>query len=164
MKLVRKDAVHYDRGYIIDECMNVVALPFSVAFSLNCLERDLQKALHLQAQPDATPMPTGDGYEFKSEHGLDIEIEVPTPTLDEMVEKAKALDGELDGCREAKELLKYLENLSDLLEFVSSNSFIEGDNGIRLDLKNLGDPLHLTKDDVVAAAKVIVSQKMRTTA
>lgn len=162
MKLVRKDAVHYDRGYLIDEGMNVVGLPAGVAYNLNHLEKELQQALYMQEQPDATPAPTLDGHEFESEHELGVEVEVPTPTLDEMVEKAKALDEEIDGCRMAKELLEYLGHFKNVLEFVSNDTFIEDDKVIRLDLKHLGDPLRLTKDDIVAAAKAIVSQQMRT--
>lgn len=117
----------------------------------NALETLKQKVEYLAKQPEATPMPSLDGFERKSEMDSVVpEFEVSTPIMDFKAHESMLLMNELDEQRTAVEANAMLACFAKLLEFVKSEYVLDlGYPCPRIDTPTLGSILELTDHDVV---------------
>lgn len=147
-KMYRKSELTFENGYLINKDHEVVALPAKAAVQLNGLEEFLQKQKYLHDQPDATPEPSLDGFKFKSTLAKPM-IEVKTPVFDAKVKESEDILAELRNKEMATAVNLTLGNFADALRFLKEDSFVEGDEVIRLDLATIGDPLHADADKLI---------------
>lgn len=147
-KMYRKSELTFENGYLINKDQDVVALPTKAAVQLNGLEEFLQKQKYLHNQPDATPEPSLDGFEFESTLAKPV-IEVKTPVFDAKVKESNDILKELRDKEMATAVNLTLGNFADALRFLKEDSFVEGDEVIRLDLATIGDPLRADADKLI---------------
>lgn len=147
-KMYRKCDLKFDNGYIVDDDMNVVALPTGVGEMFNDLETTLQKMDYLDKQPEGCKEPSLDGFERKSSF-TEFTIEVDTPLMDAKVEEGRKILEEIRRSEVGAAASKLVDKYHDVFEFLDGDRFVEGDKVVRLDLCILGDPLKTTPDDVV---------------
>lgn len=147
-KMYRKCDLKFDNGYIVDDDMNVVALPAGVGEMFNDLETTLQKIDYLDKQPEGCKEPSLDGFERKSSF-TEFTIEVDTPLMDAKVEEGRKILEEIRRSEVGAAASKLVNKYHDVFEFLDGDRFVEGDKVVRLDLCILGDPLKITPDDVV---------------
>lgn len=147
-KMYRKCDLKFDNGYIVDDDMNVVALPAGVGEMFNDLETTLQKMDYLDKQPEGCKEPSLDGFERKSSF-TEFTIEVDTPLMDAKVEEGRKILEEIRRSEVGAAASKLVNKYHDVFEFLDGDRFVEGDKVVRLDLCILGDPLKITPDDVV---------------
>lgn len=147
-KMYSKSDLTFVNGYLIDSDRNAVAIPTKAAVQLNGLEAFMQKQKYLHDQPDATPEPSLDGFEFESTLA-NPKIEVKTPTLDAKVKESKDILKELRSKEMESTVNGTLEAFADALRFLKEDTFVEGDEVIRLDLATIGNPLHADADKLI---------------
>lgn len=147
-KMYSKSELTFENGYLINKDHDVVALPTKAAVQLNGLEEFLQKQKYLHDQPDATPEPSLEGFEFESMLAKPT-IEVKTPIFDAKVKESKDILKELRDKEMATAVNLTLGNFADALRFLKEDSFVEGDEVIRLDLATIGDPLYADADKLI---------------
>ena len=147
-KMYSKSDLTFANGYLINKDRDVVAIPAKAAVQLNGLEEFMQKQKYLHDQPDATPEPSLDGFEFESTLATP-KIEIATPTLDAKIEESKDILKELRDKEMTSAVNLTLEAFADALRFLKEDTFVEGDEVIRLDLATIGDPLYADADKLV---------------
>lgn len=147
-KMYSKSDLTFVNGYLIDSDRNAVAIPTKAAVQLNGLEAFMQKQKYLHDQPDATPEPSLDGFEFESALASP-KIEVKTPTLDAKVQESKDILKELRSKEMESAVNGTLEAFADALRFLKEDTFVEGDEVIRLDLATIGNPLYADADKLI---------------
>lgn len=147
-KMYSKSELTFENGYLINKDHDVVALPAKAAVQLNGLEEFLQKQKYLHDQPDATPEPSLEGFEFESTLAKPT-VEVETPVFDAKVKESNDILKELRNKEMATAVNLALGNFADALRFLKEDSFVEGDEVIRLDLATIGDPLHADAEKLI---------------
>lgn len=147
-KMYCKNELTFENGYVINKDHDVVALPVKAAVQLNAMETFLQKQKYLHDQPDATPEPSLDGFEFESTLAKP-EINVITPVFDAKIKESKDILKELRDKEMATAINHTLDAFVDALRFLKDDSFVEGDEVIRLDLATIGNPLNANADEIV---------------
>lgn len=158
MKLYKKSDLTLDAsGLLVTKDGDIVLPDIRIVDQANELETQLQMAEYLKAQPEATPMPTLDGFRRASikdgSHGW---FEVKTPTLDAELDKAMAIMDEIDGQSKANTANSMLKGFEALIEFVDGDSVIDCGNELYgFDTPLLGSVLELTKADVIDAIRFL---------
>ena len=154
--MINKEFCKFENGYIVDG-NEIVGMPLSVVMQLDKLELMCQQYEYLKAQPKAchTPLPTLKNFKRKSAlHAGAPQLEEPeTPTIDRKVAEAQEFMDELDLVCDYRELNKQLEKFGLLFDWLDAKKFAEGDCTRPMDLPTLGNPLELTKEQVVEAIK-----------
>lgn len=153
MKLINKSELHIEDGYILDKHDNVLSIEDNIVCLFNDLDTELQKAMYLEAQPKATPMPTLDGFERESELSSPIEFSVATPVLDNKIQEAMDLMKELDKCKTGKEIQEAIDFYKPIIDFADKEKVLVYDDGEaeQVDtpfLKEYGGILKMTPADI----------------
>jgi hypothetical protein len=151
MQLVEKDSLKYDSGYLV-KGDDIVGIDGTIIVQLNVLEKLNQRNKFYSDNPRKATEPDKP-FEFTSEHEIEIELKMPeTPILDKEIEKSLKLCSEIDTLSVTKELQSMMSRFKELLAFVDNDKVLISFDGIpkKLDLKTLGNPIHLTQDKVIS--------------
>lgn len=144
-KIYRKTQLSFVNGYIVDGSDNVVALPYKVAEQLNDLEEKIQLAAYMEEQGEARPAPSADGFVRRSAFTKPV-IEVETPHLDAELKRSLGILEDLRAKDHASKANAMIESFTELFDFVSGDSFVEGNQIVRTDTPTIGNPLDVTID------------------
>ena len=155
-RFISKKECEYKKGFVTRN-NEIIGLPVDVVFQLRRLEGAFQRARYLATQPAGRPAPSLDGFEFESEHKVDVPwIEhVDTPALDAKIDESLALISELEKMHMVGQVNQYRSSFRNLFEFVGNDEFIEASEPMRLDLATIGNPLTLTTDMLVGICDYI---------
>ena len=151
MKLYKKSDLSINNGLLVSKDGDIVLPDIKIVNQANELELLIQQYAYLADQPEATPMPSLDGFERASiKDGIKGWFSVKTPTLDKKFDEAMAIMDEIDGQAKAERANKMLDAFADLIEFVEGDSVIDCGNELYcFDTPVLGNVLELTKDDIL---------------
>ena len=141
-KFYSKSDLTFKSGYVVNADGDVVALPKGVARQLNDIETMVQKADWVFEHEVEEKEP--EEFVRKSAFAPAPVITVDTPLLDKKVEEAVRLHEEIQRHLCADKLNEIIAGFKEAFAFCDEESFVEGDEVIRLDLPTLGDPLKLT--------------------
>lgn len=160
MKLIDKNELHIEDGYILDEEDNVLTIDRNIIRMFNKLDSELQKALYLQGQPKATPMPTLDGFEEESELSSPIEFYVSTPVLDKQIQESMALMDELDKLKHGKAIEQDLDLYRPIIDWADKDKVLVSDEPepYQVDtpfFKDYGGILKMTPEEVIQVISII---------
>lgn len=157
MKMYKKSEMSLVDGLLLAEDGTVVAPVGNVIRQANELDTLVQKAIYLQQQPEATPMPSLDGFERASNFKVRCGLSVDTPILDKHAEEALQLMDELDDCKRVDEVNTFLEKYADLISFADSEQVVcsEATTPEKFDTPVLGNPLKLTPELIVKSVGII---------
>lgn len=149
-KFYKKSQLEFVNGYVVDPVTSeAVALPDKVAEQLNDYETTVQKAQYMAGQEEGRPEPSLDGFERRSNRKRAAEIEVVTPFLDAKKKESLAILEEIRTSCAADSVNEILKGYEDMIEFLRSDTFVEGTKVVMVDTPELGDPLKLTIDEAV---------------
>lgn len=154
MKMYKKSDLSLIDGMLVSiETGDIIMPDINVVKQANALETIAQKARFLAAQPEATPMPSLDGFKresIKDELIKDIKFEAKTPGLDFKAAEAMALMNELDDVETTNKANAMLNKFTELLAFVKNDFVVDfGDGAPVFDTPTLGSILKLTQQDIV---------------
>lgn len=152
MKLYKKSDLNLDAsGLLVSKDGDIILPDINIVNQANELDTLIQQHEYLSMQPEATPMPSLDGF-----HRMSIKdnsrgwFEVKTPTLDAERDKAMAIMDEIDGQIKADTANQMLDKFAALIEFVDGDAVIDCGNELYcFDTPMLGNVLELTKEDVL---------------
>lgn len=157
IKFVKKNKLQYRNGLIVDKKGRVVALDDAIVDQLNMLETKVQQHAYIKAQPEATPVPSLDGFKRESIHdnsGIEVAA-IDTPIMDKRIEEGLAFAKEAERTYKADEANRIInQHLKSLVEFVINDEvLVDCDAGYahEIDTPTLGNPLELTDGDIVSA-------------
>ncbi len=148
MKLYKKEDLVLKNGYLVTAGGNeVIVVDPAAVCQANRLETLYQKAAYLAEQPEATPIPSLDGFERESSHDVPKFV-CETPLNDAEVEHSIALMDEIDRAQVTQHMNEMLESMTELVEFVKSDEVVEleGLAPSQFDTPRLGDPLEWDLD------------------
>lgn len=157
MKMYKKSELKLVDGLLLAKDGTVVTPVGDVVHQANELDTMVQKAIYLHAQPEATPMPSLDGFERVSNFDMKYALTADTPTLDKRAEEAVQLMDELDDLKRVKEVNKFLEEYSELVRFAEAEQVVcsEADAPEVFDTPTLGNPLDLTPELILKSVGII---------
>ena len=141
-KFYSKSDLIFKSGYVVNADGDVVALPKGVARQLNDIETMVQEGAWVSEHEVDEKKP--EEFVRKSAFGSAPTVTVDTPLLDKKVEESMRLHEELEQQLCADKLNEVIAGFKETFAFCDEDSFIEGDEVVRLDLPTLGDPLKLT--------------------
>jgi len=146
-KYVKKKKLRFEDGYFFYNG-EIVAIDSFIVGQFNHIETMLQQAYYMNAQPEAVPEPSLDG--FKRESMFDksrVKTYVSTPLLDREIVKAIAIMDEIDSVNTAENIEKFAEDHKDLLDWIDGKKvWITTDLSAlpaRVDTPRLGNPLEI---------------------
>lgn len=153
MKMYKKSDLTLNHGLLVTKDGDIVLPDPRIVWQANKLETKVQKAAYLMAQPEATPMPSLDGFERRSINDSESrKFTVDTPVMDANTEEAMKLMNEIDDMTKADQANIMLDDFKSLLDFVTQDFVIDcGDQLYKFDTPMLGDVLKLDETDVVNA-------------
>lgn len=153
MKMYKKSKLTLNHGLLVSKDGDIVLPDYRIVQQANALETMIQKAAYLMAQPEATPMPSLDGFERRSIDDSETrKFKVDTPTMDAKAEEAMKLMDEIDDMATADKANAMLDDFKSFLDFVTQDFVVDGgDQLYKFDTPMLGDVLKLTETDVVNA-------------
>lgn len=152
MKLYKKSDLTLDAsGLLVSKDGDIILPDIRIVDQANELDTMIQQHEYLAAQPEATPMPSLDGFQRMSikdkSRGW---FEVKTPTLDAEFDKAMTIMDEIDGQVKASAANQMLDKFAALIEFVDGDSVIDCGNQLYcFDTPMIGNVLELTKQNVL---------------
>lgn len=161
-KLVNKSTCYFDNGYICCKDGEILGPALPVFEQLRSLEYMLQKVRYLDAQPEACPPPSLDGFEFVSERAKKIPRFEPfeTPNIDKAVEAGIGIRDEIKGMQITKAANKWIDEHPEVFEFVANDRFVPSPFVSNpFDLHLLGNPLELTVEDLMNVVGEIFASK-----
>lgn len=149
MKMYNKSDLKLVNGMLVNAVGDIVASDPKVVEQANELETLAQKVAFLAKQPDATPMPSLDGFERESIDKNKVKFNAETPLLDLKAKESMYIMDELDDVKAAKHANEMADNFKELISFVSDECVIDfGGTVAKFDMPTLGSVLDLTVDDV----------------
>lgn len=153
MKMYKKSDLTLNHGMLVSKDGDIVLPDPLIVGQANQLETLVQKAAYLMAQPEATPMPSLDGFERKSIKDSDSrKFKVTTPTIDSKVDEAMRIMDELDDAKVADKANSMLDDFGSFVDFVTQDFVVDcGSQLCLFDTPMMGDVLKLTEADVVNA-------------
>ena len=150
MKLYKKSDLSITKGLIVANNGDIILPDPRIVKQINELETLAQQAMYLSKQPEATPMPSLDGFERMSINDSKVKFRAVTPTMDEKAAEAMAIMDEMDDLVIVNKANELLDNFKELIEFVDQDFVIDcGDMLYCIDTPVLGSLLDLTKNDIV---------------
>lgn len=157
MKMYKKSDLTLNHGLLVSKDGDIILPDSRIVYQANALETMVQKTAYLMAQPEATPMPSLDGFERRSiDDSESRKFTVDTPVMDAKAEEAMKLMDEIDDVATANKANTMLDNFKSLLDFVSQDFVIDcGDQLYKFDTPMLGDVLKLDEADVVNAVAYV---------
>lgn len=151
MKMYDKANLKLVRGMLVDPNGDVVTPNMAIISQANRLEELAQKAKYLAAQPDATPMPSLDGFKRKSiMDNIVPEFKVSTPHLDFEMERTMRIMNDIDDANVASAANDMLKDFTDLVDFVTNDFVVDvvANYTYLFDTPTLGNILELTVEDI----------------
>lgn len=158
MKLYKKSDLNLDAsGLLVSKNGDIILPDIRIVNQANELDTLAQQHEYLAMQPEATPMPSLDGFQRMSiKDKIRGRFEVKTPVLNAELDKAMAIMDEIDGQVKAGAANQMLDKFADLIEFVDGDAVIDCGNELYcFDTPMLGNVLKLTKEDVLEVIAVI---------
>lgn len=152
MRIHKKSDLKLVDGLLVTKKGEVVTPDPRIVRQANDLETLYQKAEYLAAQPSATPMPSLEGFERKSDADTSaLHFSALTPKLDEKAAEALALMEEVDSLTTVEQANQMVDRFAELIRFADSDTVIdcESDHVDAFDTPCLGPILELTHEDVV---------------
>lgn len=150
MKMYKKSDLTINNGLLVSKDGDIVLPDINIVTQANELETVLQQSEYIAAQPEATPMPSLDGFKRISIKDSKVKFTTATPLLDSKQAEAMAIMDELDDVMLADKANEMLSMYGELIDFVDSDFVVDcGDQLYRFDTPLLGSVLELTKEDVV---------------
>ena len=152
VKYMKKSKLQVIDGMICNKKGEVLGINPEYAELFNELETKIQEKHYLDAQPEATPMPSLDGFVRKHAHG---NIELPliqvaeTPTIDKRIEEAMAFAEEMEDVHTAEQANKLYMDYALLFDFVENEKILVNTEAIvpyEIDTPEIGNVLELDKD------------------
>lgn len=153
MKLYDKKELTFRKGMLVTKDGDALRVVGDIVAQANALEDAMQERLYLEAQPEATPAPSLDGFERKSIAAKKVRIKCSTPLLDKKVEETKAFMDELDSVNHAEKIEDMANSFIALIEFADDDCVLAdvcGDPSV-FDTPMLGNPLEYTSEDILAS-------------
>lgn len=151
MKMYKKSELTLVDGLLISKDGDIVLPDVRVIDQANDLETLVQKTAYLMGQPEATPMPSLDGFK-RSSIKDEVVFTASTPIMDKKIDEAMAIMDEIDDMATVEKANELIDKFKALLRFVSRDFVIDCGNKLYcFDTPTLGSILDLTKDDVVDA-------------
>lgn len=160
MKVFTKEELTLVDGLFVTADKTVVTASLMVIQQANALDRAMQEAKYLMAQPKATPAPSLEGFEPKSNLEAKVIVKAETPNLDKKVEETLAIMKDLDKHEEAEKLNEAVKTFSELIKFAQSDEVVCSETDVtptKLDTPELGNILELTDKDIVKALSLVVN-------
>lgn len=159
-KLVSKSDLSFKNGYIIDETGTVMNLSFRVWEQLIDLEMMVQRAGFAKVHgitDDNNEQVTMDDFVPVHRYKVTFGMVAKTPLLDKKMDEAMQLMEEIENDQKAAQLTKALNEMPELLEFISSEYILVTSEGApqRFDLAIIGNPLNLTLDSLEEIVKFL---------
>jgi len=152
MKMYKKSELTIVDGMLVSKDGDIIMPDIRIIAQANHLETLVQKSAYLATQPEATPMPSLDGFKRVSIKDGDVEFTATTPLMDAKAQEAMALMGELDDVATVDRANDMVREFKDLLRFVGQDFVVDcGDVIEFFDTPILGSVLELTKEDVIDA-------------
>lgn len=153
-KVYKKEDCYMLDGYIVCDG-NVIGPSRSIADAFNSLEYDVQKAKFDKENPEPEVC---NRIEFKRKSSFDhgIELEVTTTALDKKVKESMEIVKEIDmECRVSK-INEYLDGNKELVAWINSDSIIEADDAVPVDLVELtSDIISWSVEKLIAALSYV---------
>lgn len=150
MKLYKKKNLSMSHGMFVIENGKVIAVDRAIVNQANLLETLNQKLDFKNAHPKVVAEPNWD--EFERKHiGTKIELDTPTPLLDQKIAESLKLMNEIDNHNNTENTEYILNNMfGELIEFISSKKVLGTDEGVaKFDTPTLGNPLEWTHEDII---------------
>jgi len=153
MKMYKKSDLTLNHGLLVSKDGDIVLPEYRIVQQANALETMVQEAAYLMDQPEATPMPSLDGFKRRSiDDSESRKFTVDTPIMDAKAKEAMQLMDEIDDMATADKANAMLDKFKSLLDFVTQDFVIDcGDQLYKFDTPMLGDVLKLDEADVVNA-------------
>lgn len=157
MKMYKKSELTLNHGLLVSKDGDIVLPDYRIVRQANALEDMVQETAYLMAQPEATPIPSLDGYKRVSIDDSETrKFTVDTPTMDAKAEEAMKLMDEIDDMATADKANSMIKRFKPLLDFVSQDFVVDcGDQLYKFDTPVLGSVLELTEADVVKAVAYV---------
>ena len=151
MKMYKKSDLTLNNGLLVSKDGDIILPDIRIVDQANKLETLAQQSAYLMTQPEATPMPSLDGFKRVSIKDNDgVKFTATTPLMDKKVEEAMAIMDELDDLATVKQANNMLHEFNALLEFVGNDFVVDcGSELYCFDTPMIGSVLDLTKDDIV---------------
>lgn len=151
MKMYQKSDLTLNHGLLVSKDGDIILPDPRIVHQANELEDMAQKAAYLMAQPEATPMPSLDGFKRVSiDDSESRKFEVSTPVMDAKADEAMKLMDEIDDKATANKANSMIDHFEPLLDFVSQDFVIDCGNQLyKFDTPVLGNVLELTEADVI---------------
>lgn len=153
MKMYKKSDLTLNNGLLVSKDGDIVLPEYRIVQQANALETIVQEAAYLMDQPEATPMPSLDGFKRRSISDSESrKFTVDTPVMDAKAKEAMQLMDEIDDMATADKANAMLDKFKSLLDFVTQDFVIDcGDQLYKFDTPMLGDVLKLDEADVISA-------------
>jgi hypothetical protein len=157
MKMYKKSDLTLNHGLLVSKDGDIILPDHRIVEQANALEDMVQKAAYLMSQPEATPMPSLDGFKRRSiDDNESRKFTVDTPTMDAKADEAMKLMDEIDDMATANKANAMLDDFKSLLDFVTQDFVIDcGDQLYKFDTPMLGDVLKLSEADVINAVAYV---------
>lgn len=151
MKMYKKSDLTLTNGLLVSKDGDIILPSISIVDQANRLETMAQQSAYLMTQPEATPMPSLDGFKRVSIKDNDgVKFTATTPLMDQKAAEAMAIMDELDDLATVKQANNMLHEFAALLEFAGNDFVVDCGNELYcFDTPMIGSVLDLTKDDIV---------------
>lgn len=152
MKMYKKSDLTLNHGLLVSKDGDIILPDIRIVDQANRLETLAQQSAYLMTQPEATPMPSLDGFKRVSIKDNDgVKFTATTPLMDQKAEEAMAIMDELDDLATVKQANNMLHEFAALLEFVDNDFVVDCGNELYcFDTPMIGSVLDLTKDDIIS--------------
>lgn len=153
MKMYKKSDLTLNHGLLVSKDGDIILPDIRIVDQANRLETLAQQSAYLMTQPEATPMPSLDGFKrvsIKDDDG--VKFTATTPLMDQKAKEAMAIMDELDDVATVKQANNMLHEFAALLEFVGNDFVIDCGNELYcFDTPTIGNVLELTDKEVTNA-------------
>lgn len=150
MKMYKKSELTLNNGLLVSKDGDIVMPDIRVVDQANYLETSLQKTEYLAKQPEATSMPSLDGFKRMSIKDSKVKFTATTPLMDMKQQEAMAIMDELDDMLLVERANDMLDDFKDLIDFVDNDFVIDCGNELYyFDTPMLGSVLELDKEGIV---------------
>lgn len=150
MKMYKKSELNLNNGLLVSKDGDIVMPDICIVNQANYLETLLQETEYLAKQPEATPMPSLDGFKRTSIKDSKVKFTATTPLMDMKQHEAMAIMDELDDMLLAERANNMLDDFKDLIDFVDNDFVVDcGSDLYYFDTPMLGSVLELDKEGIV---------------
>lgn len=150
MKMYKKSEINLNNGLLVSKDGDIVMPDIRIVDQANYLETLLQETEYLAKQPEATPMPSLDGFKRASIKDSKVKFTATTPLMDMKQHEAMAIMDELDDMLLVERANNMLDDFKDLIDFVDNDFVVDcGSDLYYFDTPMIGSVLELDKEGIV---------------